>query len=145
MSATLSRSAFDRIVAHAERDRPRECCGILLGHGDHAAGEPVQIDEVKPARNLAEDVDRFLLDPADHVRARRDARLRGLDIVGFYHSHPHSPARPSARDLAEATYVDALYLIVSLEADPPAVRVYTLVDGRFLEVGLRIGDAGESR
>jgi proteasome lid subunit RPN8/RPN11 len=71
--------------------------------------------------------------------------LRGLDIVGFYHSHPHSPARPSARDLAEATYVDALYLIVSLEADPPVVRAYTLVDGRFLEVGLRIGDAGESR
>jgi proteasome lid subunit RPN8/RPN11 len=126
------------MVEHAERERPRECCGLLLGHGDHAAGESVQIDEAVPAKNLAEDPNRFLLDPVDHVRTMREGRARGLEIVGFYHSHPHSPALPSARDLAEATYVGALYLIVSLESDPPVARAYTLVEQRFVEVALSI-------
>lgn len=145
MNATLSRAGFDRMVEHAERERPRECCGLLVGHGAHAAGTPVQIGEAVPARNLATDPDRFLLDPADHIRTRREARARGLEIVGYYHSHPHSPARPSARDLAEATYVDALYVIVSLEVHPPVVQAYALVDGRFLDVPLRIGNAEEGR
>ncbi len=130
MSATLSRSAFDRIVDHARREQPRECCGLLVGHG----GGTVLVLEAVPARNLAEDPNRFFLDPVDHIRTRREARNRGLDVVGYYHSHPHSPARPSARDLAEATYVDALYLIVSLETTPAVVRAYELADGAFIEV-----------
>jgi proteasome lid subunit RPN8/RPN11 len=140
VSTTLPRPVFDAIVEHAERERPRECCGLLVGQGDHAAAQQVRIDEAVPARNLAEDPDRFLLDPVDHIRTRRAARARGLEIVGFYHSHPHSPAHPSARDLAEATYVDALYFIVSLESDPAVVRAYTLAGGRFVELPLRIGD-----
>ena len=97
MIATLSRQSLDTLVAHAERDRPRECCGLLIGRGDPAAGERVEVLEAVPARNLAEDPDRFFVDPVDHIRARREARTRGLDVVGFYHSHSHSAARPSAR------------------------------------------------
>ncbi len=142
MSATLSRQSLDTLVAHAERDRPRECCGLLLGRGDPAAGERVEVEEAVPARNLAEDPDRFFVDPVDHIRTRREARTRGLDVVGFYHSHPHSAARPSARDLAEATYPDMLHVIVSLKEDPPVARAYVLVDGRFLEVPLQVGVSG---
>ena len=74
MSATLSRQSLDTLVAHAERDRPRECCGLLLGRGDPAAGERVEVEEAVPARNLAEDPDRFFVDPVDHIRARDSAR-----------------------------------------------------------------------
>ncbi len=134
MRATLSRSAFDEIVEHARREQPRECCGLLVGHGNAT----VQILEAVPARNLAEDANRFFLDPVDHIRTRREARNRGLEVVGYYHSHPHSPARPSARDLAEATYVDALYLIVSLATIPALVSVYELTDGAFIEVPTQV-------
>lgn len=136
MRATLSRPAFDGIVEHARREQPRECCGLLVGH----AAAVVQILEAVPARNLAEDPNRFFLDPVDHIRTRREARNRGLDVVGYYHSHPHSPARPSARDLAEATYVDALYLIVSLATIPAAVCVYELAEGAFIEVPTQVDD-----
>ncbi len=139
MIATLSRQSFEALIGHAERARPRECCGLLVGRGDPEGGERVEIEETVPGRNLAEDADRFWLAPVDHIRARREARARGLDVVGFYHSPPHSAARPSARDLAEAIYPDMLYVIVSLEVDPPVARAYVLSHGRFLERPLRVG------
>jgi proteasome lid subunit RPN8/RPN11 len=107
------------VVAHAREARPRECCGILIGHGD-------EIMEAVPAANLAEDVNRFLLDPKTYIEARRSARHRGLAVVGFYHSHPHSSAQPSPRDLAESTDDEALHLIVSLMGEPPVVRLFTM-------------------
>ena len=139
MSATLSKQAFDTLVAHAERSRPRECCGLLLGRGDPSAGGHVELTEAVPAGNLADDPDRFLLDPVDHIRTRREARARGLDVVGFYHSHPHSAARPSARDVAEALASDAVHLIVSLEARAPVALAYAFAGGRFVEVPLQVG------
>ena len=62
------------------------------------------------------------------------ARTGGLDVIGFYHSHPRTPATPSASDLAEAWYPDHLYLIVSVRAEPAEVRLYRLGTGRFLEI-----------
>jgi proteasome lid subunit RPN8/RPN11 len=98
---------------------------VLLGRGDTI------IDSAR-ARNVADDpLRRFMLDPKDHIGSRRQARERGLAVVGFYHSHPASPAEPSATDLAEAGYADHLYLIVSLAADAPEVSLFRLEGGNF--------------
>jgi proteasome lid subunit RPN8/RPN11 len=70
----------------------------------------------------------------DHIEARREARGRNLEVVGFYHSHPHSPPEPSATDVTEASYPDHLYLIVSPVTDPAEIRLFRLVAGKFLEV-----------
>ena len=117
------------VIAHAREARPRECCGVLLGHG-------AQIAEAMPAGNAATEPTRFVLDPADHIRIRREARARGLDVIGFYHSHPHSAPEPSERDRQEAAYDDHLYLIVSLVTEPPALRLFRLCDGGFAPVTL---------
>jgi proteasome lid subunit RPN8/RPN11 len=114
------------VIEHARRQAPEECCGMLIG----AAGDVL---ECVPARNIADrPTVRFLIDPHDHVRALRSARARGLDVVGFYHSHPRSPAVPSETDRAEATYADQLLLIVSLEPAAPDLRLYWFRDGNFL-------------
>ena len=98
---------------------------MLLGLGDEV------VDAVR-ARNIADDpATRFLIDPADHFAARRDARARGLEVVGFYHSHPRSAAEPSARDIAEFSYPNHLYLIVSLRAEPAEIALFRFVDGNF--------------
>ncbi len=111
-------AAIDVVVAHAREAAPAECCGLLIG------SQACVVDAVR-TRNIADDpVSRFLVDPKDHIDGRREARRRSLDVVGFYHSHPRSPAAPSARDRADATYPEELYLIVSLMADPPEVRVF---------------------
>jgi proteasome lid subunit RPN8/RPN11 len=122
-------------VAHARAEQPAECCGVLIG----ADG---RIDEAVPARNLAGAADganpatRYLIDPQDHIAARREARQRGLTVVGFYHSHPSSRAWPSPTDIAEANYAEALYLIVSLAQDPADVRGFRIEEGRVVEVSL---------
>jgi len=124
----LKGTVLGDIVDHARRQAPQECCGMLIGDsGD--------VLECVPARNIADrPTVRFLIDPHDHVQALRSARARGLDVVGFYHSHPRSPAVPSETDLAEATYADQLLLIVSLQQTSPDLRLYWFRDGNFLPV-----------
>ena len=122
MACLLHTSALEAVLRHAERASPRECCGVLVGRED-------EILQGVEARNLSEDPNRYLLDPADHIAIRRDARAAGLAVVGFYHSHPHSAARPSATDQAEAAYPDHLYLIVGVDE----VRLFRLAGGNFVE------------
>lgn len=127
-AVTLARDVRDSVVAHALEASPDECCGLLLGCDD-------KIVEAARCRNIADDpATRFLIDPEDHFVARRTARERGLDVVGFYHSHPKSPAEPSERDLADFSYAGHLYLIVSLRAEPPEVGLFRLDAGNFQRV-----------
>ena len=124
----FARRGHDAIVAHGREAAPDECCGLLLGRGG-------EIVEAVPARNIAGDpATGFLIDPIDHFAAIRTARARALDIVGFYHSHPHSAAEPSSRDVAEFDYPDSLYVIVSLRTEPADVRLFRFVSGNFQPV-----------
>jgi proteasome lid subunit RPN8/RPN11 len=116
-----------KIVEHARDVAPGECCGLLVGHSDEI------VDAIR-TRNIASDPLRFAIDPKDHIDGRRDARRRGLEVVGFYHSHPRSPAEPSETDLSEASYPDHLYVIVSLARDPATVKLFRFVGGLFQPV-----------
>ena len=122
-TVVLARAALEALVAHAREQAPDECCGLLLGTAS-------SITEAVRAGNLSDRPrSRFLIDPKDHIDLRRNARARGLEVLGFYHSHPRSAAVPSPIDLAEAAYPGHLYLIVSLAAEPPEVAVYRLDEG----------------
>ena len=109
----------DAIVRHAMEASPHECCGVLLGTAE-------LVDESWRARNLDErPATRFLLDPRDYFNALRAARSRGVDVVGFYHSHPRSAATPSPSDLKEAAAAgDQLHIIVGLGGLEPEVRAF---------------------
>jgi proteasome lid subunit RPN8/RPN11 len=120
----LRRAALDAVISHARATAPAECCGVLIG-------TPDIVTDARPARNLAADPNRFLIDPREHINARRESRARRLDVVGFYHSHPRSAAVPSPTDLAEASYPDHLYLIVGLAGEQADVRLYRLTSGGF--------------
>ncbi len=93
---------------------PNEGCGVLLGRFD---GSRCQVVAATSGTNTNTEQarDRYLLDPLDIVRADRDARARDLDIVGFWHSHPDHPARPSQFDTDHA-WLDYVYLIVTTTA-----------------------------
>jgi proteasome lid subunit RPN8/RPN11 len=126
----LTRQAREAIVAHATREQPGECCGLLAGTSD-------VVDECVPARNMAASPTRYLIDPHDHIALNR--RLRGTPrrVIGAYHSHPSSPAVPSATDIAEAQYPEFVWVIVSLAAaDAPEIRAYRIDAGRFEEIAV---------
>ena len=122
------KDALNALVDHARASAPQECCGLLLGRGD-------EVVEAFRTRNVADERrSRFLIDPADHFAGLRAARARGLEVVGFYHSHPASPPEPSARDIAEFSYPGHLYAIVSLLAEPAALGLFRFDRGHFQRV-----------
>jgi proteasome lid subunit RPN8/RPN11 len=85
------------LVAEAARAAPAECCGLLLGRDG-------RISEARPAANLADDPLRhFEIDPAALFAAHREARGGGLELLGYYHSHPTGHPVPSATDCEHAS------------------------------------------
>lgn len=102
------------IGAHGVRDYPYECCGLLLG--SFAAGGIKAISETYPISNAREEEakrNRFLIRPEELMRGERYAETKGLEVVGFYHSHPDHPAVPSQYDLDHA-WPTFSYIVVSI-------------------------------
>jgi [CysO sulfur-carrier protein]-S-L-cysteine hydrolase len=131
---------LDAVVAHAEAELPNECCGLLIGSA-------LTIHDAVPARNLAASPTSYLIDPEVHFAAIRAARVSGFSVVGAYHSHPESPATPSARDMAEASFPEFVYLIVSLAAGDARNQVcaYRLTDGRVTPLPIMTISRGTDR
>lgn len=130
---TISQRVLDDILQHAHETQPHECCGILVGHDG-------RILESARAANLSSHPSRYEIDPRDHFAVRRAARNRGLAVLGFYHSHPHSEPIPSETDRAEAVYDDVTYLIAGRSAGAWSVRAFRIVNGAVEEVRLQVSD-----
>jgi len=114
MSLILSQSLYDQLRAHGEETYPNECCGIMLGKADAGA---IRVAELVRAGNTRTDSahNRYNIAPQELIAAQRQARQRGLDIVGFYHSHPDHPAQWSQTDFAEAHWFGCAYVITAIE------------------------------
>ena len=92
-------AAWETMLAHAVEAYPRECCGILLGTED--SPEQRAATAAIRCRNAYEgdQSDRFAIDPKEQLEAVRRARAEGLDVLGFFHSHPDHGMYFSATDL----------------------------------------------
>jgi proteasome lid subunit RPN8/RPN11 len=113
---TIGLEQLTEIREHGVRDYPYECCGLLLGRYE-ADGKVVnQTYPISNAREESAKRNRFLIRPEELMQGERYAREKELEVVGFYHSHPDSPAVPSQYDLEHAwpTYS---YIIVSTSAE----------------------------
>jgi proteasome lid subunit RPN8/RPN11 len=125
----------EEMVSHARSEVPNEACGLL-------AIEDGRVVEFHPTRNVAESPVFFEIDSRELLRLTRDIEDRGLDL-GIYHSHTHTPARPSPTDIRLAQYPEALYLILSLaQPDAPDLRVYRIADGAVQVEPLEIVSSG---
>ncbi len=105
----------EELAAIAVNGYPYETCGILVGAG---ANGQVRVERVFEARNLNTERarDRYVLDPDDMMTADLAAREAGLEIVGFWHTHPDHPARPSETD-REAAWDGYSYVILSVSGE----------------------------
>ena len=115
--------ALERIGAAAV---PEEGCALVLGQQlkDPLNSEVLQLSEVWPCLNIwepkAERCQRFLIDPREQLLAQRWARQRGVQVLGSVHSHPTSPAEPSATDLALAVAPTLMLIRSGLAGTGPA-------------------------
>ena len=121
----LSHELAEGIRRHGAETFPHECCGALLGRDaafDDEAGEPSrEVLELFPLVNRRDDSprNRFSVTAEDVLEAEKAARKYGLDVVGWYHSHPDHPARPSQFD-REHAWPWYSYIIVSVMSGAPA-------------------------
>jgi proteasome lid subunit RPN8/RPN11 len=99
---------------HGEETYPFECCGAMLGTFTDRHRVVEQIVRCGNTR-LDSPQNRYNIDPKELIAIQRQASQRGLDIVGFYHSHPDHPAQWSSTDLAEAHWLSCSYVITSVE------------------------------
>lgn len=130
----MTQIQWETIRSHGEATYPHECCGVLLGH---ATGDANVVCETTPTENIRTDSahNRYQIDPAELIRIVRRGRERGLDVVGFYHSHPDHPAQWSKTDLAEAHWLGCSYVITSVEGREHAERCRAVDTNAFLLTG----------
>ncbi len=103
----VTRDVLERLRQQARAARPQECCGLLLGESGHIAA-------IRPAANVHPAPDtHFTIDAQTLIDAHRDARGGGLQIVGYYHSHPNGLARPSATDRQHAAGDGRIWAIIA--------------------------------
>ena len=131
--AATARAELERLAAESY---PVEGCGVMIGSLTEA-----RVVRVVRGRNLVTDRahDRYELDPGDIVAAERAARAEGLDVVGFWHTHPDHPARPSRFD-TERAWLDYVYVICTTTAQGVGdVRAWRLQGegGEFAEITLQ--------
>jgi len=109
----LSESIYNALRTHGEETYPHECCGVLLGRSQD--GENAVEDAVRAGNTRTDTAhNRYHIAPQELIRIQRQGRERGLDIVGFYHSHPDHPAQWSQTDFAEAHWLGCSYVITAV-------------------------------
>ena len=109
----VTRAVYNSIRAHGEETYPNECCGALLGSPLTEGWEVVA--SVRAGNTRTDSAhNRYNIAPVELVKIERQARRQGLEIAGFYHSHPDHPAQWSATDFAEAHWLGCSYVITSV-------------------------------
>lgn len=113
MPLTIPQRLYDELRAHGEHTYPHECCGILLGK---CVADILSVTAILRAANTRIDSphNRYHIAPEELIAAQRHARASGLEIIGFYHSHPDHPAHWSPTDLAEAHWLGCAYAITTV-------------------------------
>lgn len=120
----IEADAHAALVRHLLSDPHRETCGVLSGRNETAAHfHPVPNVSTTPEK-------RYEMDPGAQIQAFRRMRESGERLLAIAHSHPHGEAWPSAMDIAEANYPEAVYVIASLRGAEPELRGFWLHPGQ---------------
>jgi len=128
------------LLDHAREGVPREVCGVLAGRRDEADC----VERAIRTPNGADDPRRAYEIPPERLhRVITDVEASGDDVVGFYHSHPRGPPRPSETDRAAATWVDHLYVVV-VPTQTPSVTAWRWTGDRFRETPVRRPDESDA-
>ena len=136
---TLSKTHLSKIHDHAKVCYPEECCGAILGTMD---GEQKLVSEVIEMDNISDENKkrRFMIKPNEYQRVEKLASEKGVNLLGFYHSHPDHPPIPSETDLKFA-WPFFSYLILAIEKGEPmqlSSHVLDLNAGSFSEEDLLV-------
>ena len=128
----IPRHIFEDMLDQARAEAPTECCGILAGRHGRA-------EKLYEMANTEHRCDHYMMEPEQQFEAVKDMRLSSLDMLAIYHSHPETPARPSAEDIRLALTPNVVYVILSLQPNNSVtVKGFQIDDGAVTEVPVSI-------
>ena len=131
---TIGQDTLDAIIAHARRDHPDECCGVVAGpEGSDRA------ERFVPMTNAARSPTFYEFDPAEKIALYNEMFDADEEAVVIYHSHTATEAYPSRTDATYAQEPNAHYLLVSTREDEDTeVRSFRIVDTQITEEEVRV-------
>jgi [CysO sulfur-carrier protein]-S-L-cysteine hydrolase len=128
----IGREDYERMVAHVQGEYPLEACGLLAGVGGRVCC-------LYPVENRLRSETAYEMEPGQQVAAMVTMEERGWEMTAVYHSHPQGPETPSATDVAQLYYQEAIQVIVSLkERKRPLVRAFRIQGQQVEEVPLLV-------
>jgi proteasome lid subunit RPN8/RPN11 len=119
--------AITAMIAHCLDSYPLEACGLFSGTPDGT------VDKCHPVANVARSARLYEVEPRGLLLADREAEASGRQILGVFHSHTHTDARPSPTDVAQAPDPEWHYVVVSFRDVHPSVRSWRIIGGKTLE------------
>ncbi len=128
----LPRKLRHQMLRHVMSVLPEEACGFVAGKGRDAFA-------VLPVTNSLHSPVRFMMDPLEQLNAMQWIEQNGLDVMAIYHSHPSGPAAPSATDLAEHSFPEALGMLWSRSGSRWRLRCFEMLTGNFKELSILTG------
>jgi len=132
MKLEIPTNIFEQMVAQAKALAPIEACGILAGKDNKAE----KLFEMTNADNRS---DHFMMEPKEQFTVVKNIRSADLEMLAIYHSHPETPARPSAEDIRLALTPDVIYVIVSLQdANDANVKGFLIENSTVTEVPVKV-------
>jgi proteasome lid subunit RPN8/RPN11 len=126
----LKTDKFNNILRHGEADYPYECCGLLIGHFEDGKKIVLETFPISNAREEEAKRNRFLITPEEFSRGEKHAKKENLDVVGFYHSHPDHPARPSQFDFEHAWPLYSYVIVSVVKGEATILSSWELKDDR---------------
>jgi proteasome lid subunit RPN8/RPN11 len=129
----LSPQDYETLLAHARAALPNEGCGLLAGE---SAGADKTVKKVYCLENTDKSPEHFSMAPEEQFKAVADMRKNGWTLLGNFHSHPATPARPAEEDIRHAIFPALIYVIISLKAEEPVIKSFTIQKGSAEEEAL---------
>jgi proteasome lid subunit RPN8/RPN11 len=128
----IPKNIYGKMLQQAKAKAPIEACGIL-------AGKSRKVEKFYPMTNTENSSNHFMMEPKEQFAVIKDIRAAGLEMLSIYHSHPESPARPSAEDIKLALTPNVIYTIVSLQKPgKPVINGFLLNEGNIQKVTIEI-------
>lgn len=129
----IERPFLNQILNHLQDCYPEEGCGLVAG--DDAG----RVTAVYPIENSLHSPTAYKMDPRQQIEAMLTIEKNGWQLKAIYHSHPYNPARPSERDIQQATYPEAFMMIVSLaNRNTPIIRIFQIEEQTITEKTMMI-------
>ncbi|GHV32269.1 Mov34/MPN/PAD-1 family protein [Spirochaetia bacterium] len=131
----LGAEHFGQMAAHARAGLPNESCGLFAGE---ISGDTKTVKAVYCLKNTDASPEHFSMAPEDQFTAIKDIRKKGLTLLGNFHSHPLTPARPSEEDIRLAFDPSLSYIIISLKDPEPVLKSFIVHAGTVTEEAVQV-------